>query len=82
MSLTDAGTDAWVGSDLVDRHHHKLGMTPYDSREIEGAPRLGSADGLPTDQVQVLYDHYALGYDGPDQAPRATTVERVLMYLR
>jgi hypothetical protein len=54
----------------------------YDSREIEGAPRLGSADGLPTDQVQVLYDHYALGYDGPDQAPRATTVERVLMYLR
>jgi hypothetical protein len=57
-------------------------MTPYDSRKIEGAPRLGSADGLPTDQVQVLYDHYALGYDGPDQAPRATTVERVLMYLR
>lgn len=92
MSLVDPATDSWVGSDLVDRHHRKLGtieeiyldeaggeplwmvvrtrrfgarhcfvpvdeavrsdgavMTPYDSRKIEGAPRLGTADGLPTD---------------------------------
>jgi hypothetical protein len=54
-------------------------VTSYDRSLIERSPRLETAEDLPDDQVQQLYDHYGVQYRAHDEV--VSPVERVLMYL-
>src|SRR5215218_8685355 len=60
-------------------------VTPFHRRQIDGAPRIGSADDLGARQVHELYRHYGLRDEVPlDASCRAhmdATVARVLSYV-